>query len=155
MKRLLFSTTFILMLCFTIMSDICNAQNNFVGAERCSFCHNGKELGSQYQKWQATKHSQSYKAAGVAGKPECERCHAPVAAFKFEGVTCETCHNAGGNYKSVMKDRGKAKQAGLILPNEKVCLACHDITKVPVGHKPFKFDFVNYFKSVEHKMPSN
>ena len=67
---------------------------------------------------------------------------------KEDGVQCESCHGAGGDYKSmsVMKDRQKSIDAGLIMPTEKVCRSCHN-TKSP----NFKgFNFKKYYEKIKH-----
>lgn len=75
-----------------------------VGADKCKLCHK-----VEFASWEKTKH----------------------AAAKVE---CEDCHGAGSNYKtmSIMKDEAKAKAAGLILPVEKDCQACHAKKNVKV-----------------------
>jgi DnaJ-class molecular chaperone len=75
-----------------------------VGADKCKLCHK-----IEFTSWQATKH----------------------ATAKVE---CEDCHGAGSNYNklAIMKDKAKAKAAGLVTPTEKECKACHAEKKVKV-----------------------
>ena len=107
--------------------------------------------------------------AGIKGDPqqaaECLVCHvtaynAPAAQKEAtltmeEGVSCEACHGAGSEYKSmkVMKDitAGKAKRAdfGLIAPDEAVCKTCHN-PKSPT-YKEFKFE--EAVKKIAHPLP--
>ena len=77
-----------------------------IGADKCMPCHK-----VMFNSWQKTKHA--------AGK-----------------VECEDCHGAGSNYKSmaVMKDKAKAKAAGLIEPTEAECKACHAKKSVKVDN---------------------
>jgi nitrate/TMAO reductase-like tetraheme cytochrome c subunit len=80
---------------------------------------------------------------------ECLSCHVtgsgkPAEMFeatfkKEQGVSCESCHGPGSDYKDmkVMKDQTAAVAAGLILPDEKTCTGCHN-EKSPT-FKGFKF----------------
>jgi len=118
-------------------------KHQYVGVETCAMCHRNEKSGEQFQKWQASKHSQAMKtlsspeaqkiaeAKGIKGKPsdakECLECHetgydaaASELGAKFnkdDGVQCESCHGAGGDYMkmAVMKDKQKAVAAGLNL----------------------------------------
>ncbi|MBI5540396.1 MAG: hypothetical protein HY951_10090 [Bacteroidia bacterium] len=140
---------------FFLLSTALFAQNTNIGAAKCKMCHMGAAKGDQYKKWSESKHAKANTATGVAGKAECEKCHAPVAEFKAEGVTCEACHGAGSAYKSptVMKDLAAAKAAGLIEPNEAVCKKCHDASKAPSGHKAITFNYATASAAVSHKKP--
>jgi hypothetical protein len=98
-------------------------------------------------------------------EPKCLVCHAtafPVMAdlenLKItmeEGVSCESCHGPGSGYKS--KKVKKAVQAGeieraavgLIEPNEKVCVTCHNEDNP--FHKEFKFD--EFVTKIAHPIP--
>ncbi len=96
---------------------------------------------------------------------KCLKCHVTAfgvdAAFlgtKYDmkdGVGCESCHGAGGDYykKKTMKaiTAGKTDPAsvGLVLPDEKVCVSCHN-DKSP----SFKgFDFKEASKKIAHPIP--
>lgn len=140
---------------FFLLSTALFAQNTNIGAAKCKMCHMGAAKGDQFKKWSESKHAKANTATGVAGKAECEKCHAPVAEFKAEGVTCEVCHGPGSNYKApaVMKDLAAAKAAGLIEPNEAVCKKCHDASKAPSGHKAITFDYAAASAKVAHKKP--
>lgn len=126
------------------------AQNKYIGATKCKMCHN-KEL-KQYDKWAASSHAKANSAKDATGKAECEKCHAPVADFKAEGVTCEACHGAGEKYKSqaIMKVKDDAIKNGLIIPTEKTCKTCHDASKAPKGHKAITFDFKAQKEKIKH-----
>jgi len=97
-------------------------KHKYVGANRCALCHKTRKLGKQFQIWSKTRHAQAYRTLGtgeareiaeregVEGNPQkspaCLRCHVtgygePPEAFADsyaieEGVSCETCHGAGG-----------------------------------------------------------
>ena len=147
------SKNLIIIFCLVFMGNILLAQNAYIGAAKCKMCHMGAAKGDQYKKWSESKHAKSNSSAGVAGKAECEKCHAPVAEFKAEGVTCEVCHGPGSNYKSptIMKDLTQAKAKGLIVPTEATCKGCHDDAKAPKGHKAFTFDYAAASAKVSHK----
>jgi nitrate/TMAO reductase-like tetraheme cytochrome c subunit len=110
------------------------------------------------------------KAKGIADPQkaaECVKCHvtAPGAAaaklettFKpnVDGVGCESCHGPGSGYKTmaVMKaiDAGttKAADVGLIMPDEKVCVTCHNAES-----PTFKeFKFAEAVKKIAHPTPA-
>ena len=126
----------------------------YIGVKKCKICHKTEKQGRQFGKWEASKHAKAYAALGtpeakemaaergVHGDPqkapECLKCHVTAfgvdpsliqASFKIEdGVQCETCHGPGSKYKGlkVMKDHEASLKAGLIVPNEKLCLQCHN-----------------------------
>jgi hypothetical protein len=78
-----------------------------VGADKCKLCHK-----VEFASWEKTKH----------------------AAAKIE---CEDCHGPGSDYKTmaIMKDKAKAKAAGLIVaPTEKDCQTCHAKKNVKVAN---------------------
>jgi nitrate/TMAO reductase-like tetraheme cytochrome c subunit len=158
-------------------------KHQFVGVQFCSMCHKTEKSGEQFQKWQASKHSQAMKvletadadkiaeAQGVKGKAadakECLECHqtgygvsASLMGSKFnkeDGVQCESCHGAGGDYDKIgiMKDHEKSVAAGLadLSPDnggaEKLCETCHN-KKSP----NFKsFDFKKMWAEIAHPVP--
>jgi hypothetical protein len=110
---------------------------------------------------------------GVEGNPqktkECLECHvtgygldstAFAESFKMEdGVQCESCHGPGSEYKSI-KIMSKSKyteqreaqhelalKAGLVVPDEKTCLKCHN-DRSPA----FKgFDFKTSYEKIKHE----
>jgi len=127
----------------------------YVGAKGCSQCHAGKLAGHQFSLWRASEHANAYaclwspeskKIAELSGIPEepqeaamCLGCHATAAdaeewekedAFALEdGVQCEKCHGPGSEYMAVelMMDREKAMMAGLMMPDERMCMLCHNV----------------------------
>lgn len=142
----------------------------YVGSKTgCKMCHSLAKNGEIYEKWAASGHAKAFANIPADKKADktCWGCHttgagkpggyAPDAknAADLEGVGCESCHGPGSDYKalSVMKDPAKAKAAGLIVPNEKVCLGCH-AGAVPEGHKALpKFEFATAKTKIEHKIP--
>ena len=149
----------------------------YIGAESCAkLCHKSAAKGKQLPIWQESKHAKAYgtlgtpeakaiaKAKGIADPQKadaCLKCHTTAhgvsdellgAKFsKTEGVGCESCHGAGSLYKKMatMKDREKAVAAGLVIPDEKTCLGCHN-KKSPT----FKsFNFEEMWKKIAHPKP--
>lgn len=138
---------------FFLLSTAMFAQNQYVGSAKCKMCHNAPAKGDQFKKWSDSKHSKalaSLKGAD-ATNAKCLKCHAPVAAFQSEGVTCEACHGAGSNYKTptIMKDLAQAKTKGLIVPTEKDCLKCHGKGLGNPNEKDF--NYATYSAKIAHK----
>ena len=151
------------------------AQNKYIGSAKCKVCHNAPDKGVQYTKWAGSKHSKALErlksdtakligsTRGVADpstNAKCLKCHATAFGVATdllggltlaEGVSCESCHGAGSAYKNpaIMKNLADAKSKGLTIPNEKICLKCHN-SESPV----FKsFDFKTYYAKISHKNP--
>lgn len=147
-----------------------------IGVGKCMPCHKTAKSGEQHTIWLNSAHAKAYevlatdKAKEVGKKlgvenpqaaDQCLACHttkgilkgfAADATYKIdEGVGCEACHGAGSNYKtmSVMKDRAAAVAAGLVMGDEKTCLACHN-EKSPT-YKPFKY--ADAWKAIAHPVP--
>lgn len=108
------------------------------------------------------------KKKGIADPQKadaCLKCHLTahgVAAsmlaptFKAdEGVGCESCHGPGSEYKDMatMKaiDAGtmKGESVGLVAPEEKVCVKCHNAESP--NYKSFKF--AEYAAKIAHPTP--
>ncbi len=151
-------------------------EHTLIGTKKCGMCHKAK-TGDQYGIWQKSKHAHAYetlkseesiaiaKKKGL-GNPweeeECLACHTTqhftkaktAARSKYvleEGVGCEACHGPGSDYKSrkVMKDHDAAVAAGLMFPDEKFCLKCHN-EKSPT----FKgFDYKERWAQIAHPLP--
>lgn len=159
-------------------------QRTFVGVSMCQTCHNGKVAEKDAATpssaiWKDSSHAKAYeslasdqakaaaKEKGIADPqkaPECLACH--VTAYGIDaqylgkkyraedGVQCESCHGAGGDYASNIKvknaiKKGEADPAtvGLIVkPDEKTCVQCHN-DKSPT----FKgFNFAEKVKVIAH-----
>lgn len=154
----------------------------FVGVKTCGMCHKKAKDGEQLKIWQESKHANAYKTLeteeadkiavekGFKTKavetPECLKCHATAydvdaaligKKYKVsEGIQCESCHNAGGNYKkkSIMKDHAKAVAAGLAEYKDEAaikaqCETCHN--EESPTYKPF--DFEKRWKEIAHDIP--
>ncbi len=157
------------------------ADHQFVGATKCAMCHKKPEVGEQYVKWQASKHAQAFatlatpeakevgKKLGVEDPqkdPKCLSCHvtghgaaAALLGPKYdatEGVTCESCHGAGGDYmkkttmEGIMSGTIEAASVGLVKPDQKTCETCHN-EKSP-SYKPF--DFAKAKEKIAHPIPA-
>ena len=142
----------------------------YVGAGKCQICHKTEKQGQQYPIWEKSNHSKAFAALSSPGAAanatalgvkdpvtdaKCLKCHAPVAEFKAEGVTCEACHGAGSDYKalSVMKAKDEAVKKGLKLyANPEAvktwCLTCH---KDAHGKS---FDFAAAWDKIKHAVPA-
>lgn len=130
-KRLLLIACSVFLLAnFSIAQDY-----EYIGAKKCKMCH--KE---QYAIWSEGPHAKAMNSleGEDAENPDCLKCHATVYAVaenllteditSDEGVSCETCHGPGSEYKSmsIMKSREESLANGLILPVEEVCVQCHN-----------------------------
>lgn len=162
---------------FTFSTMSVAADHGYVGVDGCKMCH-GKKTGDQYKIWSESAHANAFKvlasdeAKAVAKKlklegdpqklDECLSCHvtahgvdAKLLGSKYsveDGVGCESCHGPGSDYKkySVMKDREKAIAAGLIMPDEKTCIQCHN-EKSPTYKE---FDFKKAYAKIAHPIPT-
>jgi hypothetical protein len=161
---------------------------NYTGVKTCGMCHKKEATGNQLAAWQKGPHAKAYellgtpeaKAAGAkvgvadpqkSGK--CLKCHATAYNWTEtpqvekltaeDGVTCESCHGPGKDYKasSVMKDRAKAIAAGLVHPATKSCELCHnsqsptwkaDRYTTKDGQK-VGFDATQAFEKIKHPNP--
>lgn len=148
-------------------------ERTYVGAPACKLCHKAELQGRQFVIWEGGPHAKSFtslstpraaeigKELGVADprtNAQCLGCHAPLAAkvpdLKEEGVTCEVCHGPGSAYRklSVMQDRAKAVENGLVLYGDASaiqahCLACHQ------SAHGLAFDFAKAWDAVKHPIP--
>lgn len=150
---------------------------NYVGLKTCGMCHKSEAGGNQLGKWQETAHSKAYELLGTdkakeVGKKvgvdnpqtsgKCLKCHATAYNFTEtqvanekldpkDGVTCESCHGPGKDYKSIatMKDREAAVKVGLIYPATQSCKLCHN--EQNPAFKPF--DEKSYVEKIAHPDP--
>jgi hypothetical protein len=76
----------------------CNLPGDRVGTDRCKACHE-----AEHASWlKRNNHSRAHV--------ECEACHGGGASYAFDAV---------------MRDRARARAAGLIIPGEGLCAHCH------------------------------
>ena len=142
---------------------------DYIGSSKCKICHKGDAKGKVFEIWAETKHAksmESLKAKGEDKNPSCLACHSTgygkptgygADSTKFEAlgnVGCESCHGPGSAYSkmAVMQDHAKAVEAGMIVPDEKTCITCHN-EKSPTFNKEKPFKFAEMVKMIEHKSP--
>lgn len=158
--------------------SIASAQYKYIGADKCKICHNKPAEGDQYAKWLKDPHASAFKSLssqksldygkknGIADpskEAKCLKCHTTFDAVaanlrngitQAEGVSCETCHGPGSSYKSpsIMKNLALAKQNGLIVPDQNLCLKCHGNSK----DNPFfkEFNFATASAKIAHMNPA-
>ena len=151
--------------------------HKYVGDAKCKMCHNSPAKGEQYKKWSESAHAKAFatlatpealevgKKLGVEKPQESEKClvchvtaygapaEAKDASFSnADGVQCETCHGPGSDYKDmkIMKDHAAAVAAGLTVPDEKLCVTCHN-EKSPTYKK---FVYAEFVKQIAHPNPA-
>jgi hypothetical protein len=164
---------------------------NLIGTKKCAMCHKKADKGDQYGVWQTKAHSKAYEmlageeALAVAAKlgidnpqtsGQCLKCHSTAYFFTEtqqsdavaveDGVSCESCHGPGANYKkkSVMESREASIAGGMIYPaKEKSCTLCHNDTgptwdpnryTLPDGSKT-GFDVNQAYEKIKHERPAN
>jgi hypothetical protein len=155
-------------------------QHQYVGATKCKMCHKKPEAGEQYPLWEKAKHAQAFqalasdkakeiaKAKGIDNPQEADAClkchvtgHGVAAEFlgtkydKTEGVGCESCHGAGGDYikkktmVGIITGEIDGASVGLVTPDEKTCKTCHN-EESPTFEG---FDFDEMLKKIAHPIP--
>jgi hypothetical protein len=156
------------------------AKRTYVGAAKCKTCHKKEAAGAQFVKWSESAHAGAFatlaspealeigKKVGVEKPQEsdtCLRCHVTghgVAAellgtkyAKEDGVGCESCHGAGGDYykkktmAGIVAGEIDRTTVGLTRPTTETCEGCHN-DQSPT-FKGFKFD--EYSKKIAHPWP--
>ncbi len=175
---LIFSLFFLIGFSYYTSEDY--SVRKYVGAKKCKKCHKSEKQGKQYQIWAESIHALAYEALqseeadqicnelGYGDKAveakECLRCHASGwevdkemwgPKFRIEdGVQCETCHGAGGDYTKlkIMKNFELAKEKGLINLRDNVeefCRNCHN----PDSPTFAGFNFEEMWAKIEHPLP--
>jgi hypothetical protein len=155
-------------------------QHTYLGASKCKTCHKTEAQGLQFPIWEKTAHAKAFEAlAGEAAMavakergiedpqaaPECLKCHVTAHGVdkallgeKYsaaEGVGCESCHGAGGDYtkmsvmKAIASGETEPASVGLVLPTEKVCVGCHN--EESPTFKGFEFD--KMVAKIAHPIP--
>lgn len=105
-------------------------KHEYIGATKCKMCH--KKDGT-FESWAATKHATAWDSLSAEDQKseEIKKFYTTGTTAKDElltGVQCEACHGPGSDYKSkkIMEDREQAVANGLVIPDEKTCLKCHN-----------------------------
>jgi hypothetical protein len=156
------------------------AQRMFVGSAKCKTCHKTEAQGEQFPIWEKSAHAGAYatlasdKAKEIAKEKgiedaqkadACLKCHvtghgvdAKFLGTKYaatDGVGCESCHGAGGDYYkksamvSVAKGEVEGASIGLMTPDEKTCVVCHNEESPTFDG----FDFKKMVAAIAHPVP--
>ena len=165
-------------LVLTVGIALTAGDHKYTGVNRCKMCHKGEAKGMIYEKWASEPHAGAYNALaaqnardvyaklGKSGDPqqdpECLKCH--VTGYGLDssltadivitdGVTCETCHGAGGDYwkKTVMENREESIANGMTAEPKTVCVNCHN--EGSPTYKEFKFD--EFWLKISHAFPDS
>lgn len=153
----------------------------FVGVAKCKTCHKTEAQGQQFPLWEKSPHAQAYatlateeakaaaKAKGIEDPQKadaCLKCHVTGHGLeaglfaegfvKTDGVQCESCHGAGGDYykmatmKSITKGEIDGASVGMVNPDKDVCVKCHN-EESPT----FKgFDYEKMAPKIAHPIPA-
>jgi hypothetical protein len=148
----------------------------YEGASRCAGCHSSVDIGDQYGIWASSPHRNALaclstekgkalaKEKGVlvpTRDAACLSCHMTGYEASFDllgpyyrredGVSCESCHGAGGGYAffSIMYDRQKSIKKGLVDKPEMTCVRCHD----GKAHAMPPFVLSDALKKITHPIP--
>jgi len=154
MRKLIFSLFVLALLGFAVGAAIAQeekaATHEYVGDAKCKMCH--KDV---HKAWSETGHAKAFEVLSAEEKKDakCVGCHSTgklADGTLLEGVQCEVCHGPGSDYKSA-KIMSKTKwaadpetykkmaiEAGLVYPDEKLCVNCHK-AEGNANFKEFKF----------------
>ena len=152
----------------------------FMGVAKCKTCHKKEEQGAQFGKWSEGPHAKAYetlaseqslkiaKANGIENPQEsetCLKCHvtgynaaAEMLGPKYakeDGVGCESCHGAGGDYykkktmTAITAGEVDGATVGLAKVTEETCKGCHNQNSPTFAG----FDFAEYSKKIAHPWP--
>ena len=160
----------------------------YVATKSCKMCHKKEEAGAQFAKWEERAHRKAYETlAGAESKAvaaklgiddpqtsgKCLKCHSTAYNMTEErqvevinvehGVTCQSCHGPGKNYKKkeIMKDRAAAVEAGLVFPATDHCTVCHNDSSPTWDPERYTradgtktgFDVDLAFEKIKHPVP--
>lgn len=135
-------------------AEVAKVVPEYVGYKKCKPCHM-----KIYKAWEKTSHAKAFQTMidSVGVDSNCVACH--TVGYEQPGgfvdtsstplltnVQCESCHGPGSIYKKLpmMKDREKALQNGMILPDEALCGKCHTEEQSP------DFDYEEALKIGSH-----
>lgn len=176
MYKTLMTAAMMVLFLMSISAVAGDADYKYVGVKKCKTCHKSKKSGNQFGVWKESKHANAYavlasdkskakaKEMGIEDPQKSEKCltcHTTAygkdkqwaKSYKLEeGVGCEGCHGPGSKYKSmkVMKNKEMAVSKGLVIPDEKTCVKCHN--KDNPFHKEFKYK--EFFAKIAHPVPA-
>jgi hypothetical protein len=157
------------------------ASFGYIGAKKCGMCHKKDKSGNQYGAWLEKRHAKAFETLATEEaiaqakelelgdpqkEPKCLECHATALAVMDdlenqtitleEGVSCESCHGPGSEYKSmktmkaIFAGETDGESVGLWTISEKTCMACHD------PESPFtadEFDYEKMLAKITHPYP--
>lgn len=125
-------------------------EGEYVGSrDGCRKCHL-----REYRSWERTPHAKAIELLSPEEQadPNCVKCHStgfgePTGFVSMEetpklaNVGCEVCHGPGSLFmdKEIMKDHDAAIAAGLRVPDETTCRACHN-AESPTFSGEFDFE---------------
>jgi cytochrome c554/c'-like protein len=104
-------------------------------------------------------HTVGFGKPGGYAIPDPNNKKAVRKAKSLRGVGCESCHGPGGSYIDLHKEIQKSGRtyteqemldAGLQLPNEAICMKCHDGRGPTKPDKPFDFESMKDEGTHEH-----
>jgi DnaJ-class molecular chaperone len=154
MKKLIVLAVLLVAAIFVISSLVMAQEKpkfTYVGDKACKMCHK-----AQHESWAATKHAKAFDVLKPEEqkKAECVGCHVTgktATDSLLVGVSCESCHGPGSEYKKMTimsktkwaADKAAAMkvavEAGLIVPTADVCTKCHKKEGNP-NFKEFNFE---------------
>jgi hypothetical protein len=150
------------LLSFLISGSLMAQEYEYVGVKKCKMCHNKPATGAQYKQWSETPHATTMDrlVGEERNDPKCLKCHSTAGGVNpdliisltvEEGVSCESCHGPGSKYfpNAIMKSREKSLANGMIIPDEKTCLACHN--EESPHYKGFNYE--EYNAKILHPIP--
>ena len=163
MKTILLNSLFAVALVFFLGNSSFAQEYTYIGAKKCKMCHNKPAKGEQFNKWSAGPHAKAMSSlkGDEAKDHKCLKCHSTAGHVDAklmgtltveEGVSCESCHGPGSVYKSmsIMKDQKKSIENGLIIPDEALCVTCHN--KESPDFKGFNYE--EYLAKIAHPNPA-
>jgi hypothetical protein len=116
----------------------------YVGAKKCKICHKKDGI---FEDWSKSKHATSFDSLSAEDQKNADlkKYYTTGTTAKGElltGVQCEACHGAGADYKKkkIMENQELAITKGLMIPDEKTCLKCHN-DKAPAALAAIAKDF--------------
>lgn len=108
-------------------------------------------------------HSTAYNhGETVAANIDANKAGEPLLTAE-EGVSCESCHGAGADYKKkkIMQDRDASIAAGMIADPKKECVKCHNDKNPTWDPEKYTladgtktgFDFDQAYEQIKHPVP--
>lgn len=137
------------------MAEEAKKEHDFVGVKKCKMCHKKDGI---HAAWEASAHATAFeKLSDEDKKSEAllpfYTTGTTAKGVLLTGVQCEACHGGGADYKKkkIMSDREAAVAAGMVVPDEKTCMKCHN-EKAPaaLAATAKDFDFAKMWEKGGH-----